>query len=204
MPITVDATFHLNSDKVIKMVDSKTRRALSRAGGYVRTIAKRSIKKRNSFSRPGEPPHSHRGLLKNFIFYQYDPHHKTVIIGPERVSQVKSQGAPKSLEYGGTIAGEPHPMPKLGDSGIIKIIKRENKWTDTRKNRSGAYGNLICRFGKTYTVKYALLRTDAMVRLARLNEEEIFGDGRSAAMEARPYMRPALHDAINILPRFFN
>lgn len=205
MPIVVDATMHLNSAAVKKMVNSKTRRALARAGGYTRSIAKRSIKKANSASAPGQPPRSHRGLLKNFIFYNYDPSTKSVIVGPEKVVRPGlTAGTPKTLEYGGTAPGEDHRPPKLGETGVIKIIKRENKWTDTRRNRRGAYGSTICRFGKTYTVRYALLRTDAMVRMATLNEKEIFGDGRTGSIAARPYMRPAFGETLKKLSDFFS
>lgn len=194
MPITVDATMHLNSDKVMKMVNAKTRKALNREGGYIRTTAKRSIKKRPGASKPDEPPHSHSGLLKNFIFYNYDPATKSVVVGPQKLNP--SPTAPKALEYGGPAAGYNRPPLKIGDIGILEI-SGETKRGNLQKGTVRAWG-------KTYIVHYGRIRTDAQLRLARLNEKDIFGDGGHVTIAARPYMRPALGEAIKTLPTFFS
>lgn len=198
MPITVDTTFHLNSDAVTKLLDRQTRRAFSRAGGYIRATAKRSIKKRQGTSKPGDPPYSHTGLLKNFIFFSYDPHQKSVIVGPEKLTRRGAEGAPKALEYGGTVQGYKRPALKLGDFGILRI--------DGTTNRVGAglVKGTVRAWGKTYIVQYGRIRTDAQLRLARENEKKIFGDGRNANIAARPYMRPALGEAMKNLETFFN
>jgi len=69
-------------DKVRKRTDAGTRRVLSRFGAYVRTTAKHSIRKRKRISEPGEPPSSHTGLLRRFIFFGYDRDRRSVVIGP--------------------------------------------------------------------------------------------------------------------------
>src|SRR5690606_17947878 len=51
-------------------------------------------------SRPGEPPKSHTGLLKRFIFFSYDPQADSVVIGPTKLNQ-KSADVLAALEYGG-------------------------------------------------------------------------------------------------------
>lgn len=87
--------------KVRKRTDAETRRVLSRFGAYVRTTAKHSIRKRKRISDPGEPPSSHTGLLRRFIFFGYDRDRRSVVIGPMRLNQ-KVGDAPAALEYGGT------------------------------------------------------------------------------------------------------
>ena len=91
---------------IMGAVSKATVKIFKRFGGFVRIVAKRSIRKRKSISRPGQPPHSHTGLLKKFIFFSYDPGRRSVVIGPTplpwRIGPVK---APPLLEYGGTTFG---------------------------------------------------------------------------------------------------
>jgi len=89
-----------DSKKVMRSADRATRRVLSRFGAYVRRSAKSSIRKRKRVSAPGQPPSSHTGLLKKFIFFAYDPDEKNVVIGPVRLSRKPGQ-APEALEHGG-------------------------------------------------------------------------------------------------------
>jgi hypothetical protein len=97
---------HLFFDRqrVINSVDAATRNVLSKFGAFVRTTAKRSIRKKKGPSAPGSPPNSHVGLLKKFIFFSYEPTAKNVVIGPVLLSSKKSGGSntvPGILEYGG-------------------------------------------------------------------------------------------------------
>jgi len=82
-------------------VDRATRRVFSRFGAFVRRGAKSSIRKRKRISSPSEPPSSHTGLLKRFIFFGYDRQRRSVVIGPQRLNQ-KTGDAPQALEHGGT------------------------------------------------------------------------------------------------------
>ena len=91
-----------DSPKVVRAVDRTTRRVLSKFGAFVRRTARSSIRKRKRISEPGSPPSSHSGLLKKFIFFGYDPAKRSVVIGPERLSQAGRGEAPHLLEYGGT------------------------------------------------------------------------------------------------------
>ena len=72
---------------VISKVDAATRRVLSRFGAFVRRSAKSSIRKRKKAAPPGQPPSSHTGLLKKFIFFGYDADRRSVVIGPTRLNQ---------------------------------------------------------------------------------------------------------------------
>jgi hypothetical protein len=87
-------------------VDIATRRVLSRFGAFVRRTAKGSIRKRRRTSAPGQPPSSHTGLLRRFIFFGYDPSARSVIIGPAQLTGQGRGDAPSLLEYGGTFTGE--------------------------------------------------------------------------------------------------
>ena len=90
-----------DSPKVMRAVDKATRRVLSKFGAFVRRGAKSSIRKRKRASEPGSPPSSHTGLLKQFIYFGYDPAARSVVIGPARLNKT-SGTAPAALEYGGS------------------------------------------------------------------------------------------------------
>lgn len=83
---------------------------LSKFGAFVRRTAKGLIRKRKRSSNPGEPPSSHVGTLKEFIYFAYDTARRSVVIGPMKTNQVffNSSGpvkgtVPEVLESGGTI-----------------------------------------------------------------------------------------------------
>lgn len=84
--------------KVRKAVDRGKRRALSRAGAFIRQRARTSIRPRKRSSRPGEPPSSHTGLLRRFILFGYDRQRDSVVVGPVGF---KRSRAPNVLEFGG-------------------------------------------------------------------------------------------------------
>jgi len=110
-----------NVDTVAKAVDKANKGRLSMFGAFVRTRAKTSIKKAGSdreapkvrnaqgrlvfrklkSSQPGKPPFSRTGLLKQFIYFSFDPAKRSVVIGPTLIN--KPSGAPETLEYGGTV-----------------------------------------------------------------------------------------------------
>jgi hypothetical protein len=85
--------------------DRATNRNLSRFGAFVRTRSRSSIRKRKAISEPGQPPSSHVGTLRNFIFFSFEPTNKSVVIGPTRTSGAGT--APEMLEHGGTSAFVP-------------------------------------------------------------------------------------------------
>jgi hypothetical protein len=99
--------------KIQNKIDLRTRKVLSKFGAYVRQTAKKSIRKRDGTSLPYHPPFSHKGTLKRFLFFGYDSHRRSVVIGPVRVSG-KSGKAPSALEHGGRVT-----LPK-GDSANIE------------------------------------------------------------------------------------
>jgi len=98
---TVSLDMFFDRKKVIRAADAANRKNLSKAGAFIRTTAKHSLRRRKGTSPPGSPPSSHSGLLKRFIFFGYDAARKTVVVGPMRLNQ-KVGDAPAALEHGGT------------------------------------------------------------------------------------------------------
>ena len=86
---------------VMAAVDNAKRKVLSKAGAFIRQAAKTSIRKRKGTSKPGQPPFSHEGSLRKFIYFGYDRAADSVVVGPVGF---KSSTAPAVLEHGGTIA----------------------------------------------------------------------------------------------------
>jgi hypothetical protein len=92
-----------DSPAVLASVDSATRKVLNRIGGMIRLTARRSIKKapsHSSISKPGKPPLSHTGLLKNYIYYSFDQQARSVVVGPAALN-AKGKDVPRILEYSG-------------------------------------------------------------------------------------------------------
>ena len=100
---TVSLDMFFDTDRVKRAAGAAARRNLSRAGAFVRTAARSSIRKRKAVSAPGQPPSSHTGLLRKFIFFGYDPARKTVVVGPMRLNQ-KIGAAAEAREHGGESA----------------------------------------------------------------------------------------------------
>ncbi len=86
---------------VVRSVDAATRRVLSRFGAFVRSSARQSMRRRKAASPPGSPPSVHKGQIKKFLWFAYDPARRSVVIGPEALPGGKAI-APEVLEYGGT------------------------------------------------------------------------------------------------------
>ncbi len=84
---------------VIQAVNKAKRAVLSKAGAFIRTAAKHSIRTKKGSAPPGQPPHAHVGLLKRFLFFAYEPASESVVIGPAKLN--KPTEAPRVLEHGG-------------------------------------------------------------------------------------------------------
>ena len=94
--------------KVTDAVDKTTRRIFSKFGAFVRQRARSSIRKRKDIARPGQPPSSHAGLIRTFLFFAWDQGKKSVVIGPARINRPAVSGrytVPELMEYGGQVPG---------------------------------------------------------------------------------------------------
>lgn len=89
----------LDTPKVMRAVDRGRRRALARSGGYIRQVARRSIRPRRGPSPAGQPPHSHTGLLRDHVYFGYDESARSVVVGPAALN--RGTRAPETLEFGG-------------------------------------------------------------------------------------------------------
>ncbi len=85
---------------VMAAVDNAKRKVLSKAGAFIRTAARTSIRKRKGSAPPGAPPHSHEGSLRRLIFFGYDKANDSVVIGPVGFKK-SAPPAPSVLEHGG-------------------------------------------------------------------------------------------------------
>lgn len=106
--------------KVARAVDRAKRRVLSKAGAFIRQRARTSIRPRKRTSRPGEPPTSHTGLLRRFIFFGYDRQRESVVVGPVGFRRSK---APHVLEVGGRTQVESRRGGK-GRKRTVRIAAR--------------------------------------------------------------------------------
>lgn len=110
------------TDPVVRM----WKRQLSRFGAFVRQRSKTSIRYSKKSARPGEPPRAHRSatrsktnrktgavkvqpvsLLREYIFFGYDPIKQSVVVGPALLRNTNSRTVsaktiPELLEYGGS------------------------------------------------------------------------------------------------------
>lgn len=102
----IDITFDMFFDRlgVIAALDRASVKTLSKFGAFVRTNARRRIRKRKKSSTPGNAPHSHVGLLRERIFFGYDAGSRSVVIGPQLIGSSRRRGnqtVPALLEFGG-------------------------------------------------------------------------------------------------------
>jgi hypothetical protein len=103
-------------------VDGAKRKVLSKAGAFIRTAARTSIRKRKGSAPPGDPPHSHEGSLRRLILFGYDGPADSVVVGP--VGFKKSDPpAPSVLEHGGETVVLRRRGGKL-ESQKVKIAPR--------------------------------------------------------------------------------
>lgn len=128
---TVKAGF-FDRGAVMNRLNDIQAKVYSKFGAYVRTAAKTSIRPSNSISKPGMPPKSHVGLLKQHIYFAWDFITRSVVIGPllfrtAAQANLSIQGAngyttvPSVLEYGGVVTrrkerktGAYKPRPFMG------------------------------------------------------------------------------------------
>lgn len=101
LSIKVYAQSFFDKEAVQQAVGKASASVMGKQGGYVRKVAQNSIRrgKKTEVSAPGQPPISHTGALKRFIYYALDRQSKTVVVGPARLD--KPGLATAALEYGG-------------------------------------------------------------------------------------------------------
>lgn len=92
---------------VLGPAERARKKSLSKAGAFVSTTARRSIKRRKKPSWPGQPPHAHSSSEPNLktILFGWDRANDGVVIGPiELRSRETDRTAPDLHEHGGSTA----------------------------------------------------------------------------------------------------
>lgn len=206
--IKMHAKMFFDRQKVIDALGKARKASLSKAGGLVRTIARRSMRKRRKPSPPGKPPRVVRGLLKKFLFFGYEAGSQTVVVGP---AALKPQPvAPATLEYGGNVARLKARKFTAMDFYNLGYgpIDFEEHGADLDRDAKGRY--LARRSRLTWTEKGKVrvtrvrLTTMRQARRAALIHNTLGIGGRPAFdLKPRPYMKPALQIARPKLPATF-
>lgn len=120
---------------VIQAVGAAKAKALSKAGAYIRTSARSSMRRRKAASAIGSPPsvHSHdpNASLKKILF-AWDPSTESVVVGPVTLNHVSFLGS--------TVAA-PGRVPGIqefgGKIGTYEYMRRDGTWqrADLRSRR---------------------------------------------------------------------
>lgn len=103
--IRVDLKIAQHWERVRRESERVQKRTLFKAGGFGRKVMKNSIRKRKGPSRPGSPPHSHVGPLRDLMAYEVDQSLAAVTIGPKifRASRGLPTPVPEVLDVGGHV-----------------------------------------------------------------------------------------------------
>lgn len=150
--------FFFDRQAVIDAIGKGKAAALRRFGGYLATVAKRSMRYRKGASAPGQPPSAHKdanlarkkklgfskhngALLREFLYYAFDPTTESVVVGPQGF-RTKGGGmtVPQLHEYGGTVPA----------NGRLMVVK--NKPGRDVKGRFVSAGERIIRL--TGSIRY--------------------------------------------------
>lgn len=111
---------------VTRALDREKKKRLSRAGAFVRTRARSSIRRRKGTSRPGRPPFSHEGSLRRLLLFAYDRGRDTVVVGPVPFRQAR-QTAPQLLEHGGQTRAGRRTLTYLPRPFMAPALEAETK-----------------------------------------------------------------------------
>ncbi|MEX0744244.1 MAG: hypothetical protein WD118_01470 [Phycisphaeraceae bacterium] len=139
MNINQAKSMFFDRPKVMRMIDRTTAKTFSRFGSYTRTVARNSMKKGGpgKVSAPGNPPLYHTRLLKDGIYYAFDPAARSVVIGPVRLNTPSptgtSQTVPELLEHGGAVRRDGRlrmyrPRPYMGPARVAAEKKLPEFW----------------------------------------------------------------------------
>jgi hypothetical protein len=123
---------------VIRAVGKAKAAVLSKFGAFVRQAARSSIRpggKKGKVSKPGEPPRSHVGWLREFIQFAWDWRKQSVVVGPARFAGAKSAGrAPGTLERGGPVLLTSRSRKRRLRQQTVRMAPRPYMGPALRKN----------------------------------------------------------------------
>jgi hypothetical protein len=134
--------FFFDRKAVTDAMDKASKKALSKAGAFIRQTAKSSMRKRKKASAPGSPPSVHVGTLKKLLYFAYDPAQRSVVIGPQAFA--KGEAGPLN-EFGGRAlrrdrrTRQKHtvtypPRPFMAPALAKELPKLPSRWANSVKS----------------------------------------------------------------------
>lgn len=121
-----------------RSVADQSVKVLVRFAAYVRMAARSSIRVSRRSADPGSPPKSHNGVLRNNIYFVYEPQTRSVVVGPYQMDRPHPGGDGQPV--GGNAV--PGVLEKGGRISIVETL-RAGKWQRVR--RTGANKSLPTR-----------------------------------------------------------
>ena len=126
--------FFFDRPAVKDRMTKANRKALSKAGAFIRRRARSSLRRRKKSSQPGQPPSVHTSdrvaTLKNILF-AYEPNSQTLVVGPVRLNQQTLLGP----QLGGATVAQVH---EFGATVKVREAKVGPHWrTGRRRVRRG-------------------------------------------------------------------
>ena len=180
--------FFFDRQAVIGRMDKANVRALSRAGAFIRTRARTSLRRRKRSSPPGQPPSVHStdnvATLKNILF-AYEPNNRALVVGPVALNQInqswidmRTRTVPQVLEFGDVLTVHEWRFTELDN---------KNDWAGWDKYTSTA------KFSSQWRRQDQRWRDAARKRRRhRLSDLGVQTRSRRAIYRPRPFMGPAL------------
>ena len=205
----------MHEEAVYKKMEGKRRTALKRAGGLIRSVSRRSMRRPNRQykaakfvgdwskvrSRGTKPPlrwmdRRRGGGLYRMMLFTYDDRVKSVVVGPTGFGRPKAGGAvPGQVEAGGRrrIRNIRSKKRKIGDGGEVAVSSRFQFSKRGKQLKSTKVA--LNRFGNTRYVRYIKIRTSAQAARANKLNRELYGP-ETMTVNTKPheYMGPVIRD----------
>ena len=99
MKLRIGVRIDMDTRRLSRAYARAERSALSRAGAYVRKLARSHMRRRSRAARPGEGPTVREGQLKTFLLWAYEPQRHTTVVGPKRLPGATAD-TPEAMEHG--------------------------------------------------------------------------------------------------------
>jgi len=123
--------FFFDKKAVRSRMSKANRKALSKAGAFIRRGARSSLRRRKKSSQPGQPPSVHStssvATLKNILF-AYEPQSESLVVGPVKLNQKTLLGpdlgdatVPQVHEFGATVKIREAKVGKNWRSGVRRV-----------------------------------------------------------------------------------
>lgn len=212
--ITFKTSLKMDEKAVRKAMRKSAPTSLTRAGAYVRAVAKNSLKRRkdpDKHSPAGSPPFDHGGgnhamtSLRNSVLFSLESSKRSVVVGPTYIKGGLGNVA-RLHEFGGSKTIKAMNMKdynrvfKVGDRGPI-ASRHFNPTEDSSIRKTNVKdplsGNPVC---------YVRLRTATLAKHAtRLNKRlcRAYAKTKIVNYKARPFMGPALEKSRPQLSKFW-